>query len=156
MGLFKSIFNRYFSRAHHIPANPYNPHAWIIGEPNLGKGCWIGPFTVIDGSGGLEIGENTTISSGTHIYTHSAVARNVSKREHPELDRRAVKIGCCCHIGPNSTVLMGVKIGNNVVIGAGSVILENTEIPDNAVMAGNPAKLISNNSGKLWKEKCAE
>ena len=67
-----------------------------------------------------------------------------------------MKIGCCCHIGPNSTVLMGVKIGNNVVIGAGSVILENTEIPDNAVMAGNPAKLISNNSGKLWKEKCAE
>ena len=30
-----------------LPDNPYNPHAWIIGEPTIGEGCWIGAFTVI-------------------------------------------------------------------------------------------------------------
>ena len=39
-----------------FPPNPYNPHAWIIGEPTIGEGTWIGAFTVIDGSGGLTIG----------------------------------------------------------------------------------------------------
>ena len=41
---------------HHLPPNPYNPHAWILGHPEIGPGCWIGAFCVIDGSGGLAIG----------------------------------------------------------------------------------------------------
>ena len=28
--------------------NPYNPHAWIIGTPEIGEGTWIGAFTVIE------------------------------------------------------------------------------------------------------------
>ena len=37
-----------------LPPNPYNQHAWIIGEPVIGAGTWIGAFTVVDGSGGLQ------------------------------------------------------------------------------------------------------
>ena len=29
-----------------LPPNPYNPHAWLIGEPSIGEGTWIGAFTV--------------------------------------------------------------------------------------------------------------
>lgn len=152
MGLLKKIFDRYFYRTHHIPANPYNPHAWIIGEPKIGKNCWIGPFTIIDGSGGLEIGEGTTISSGAHIYSHSAMRRNISNRVYPDIDKKSVKIGKYCHIGPNSTILMGVSIGDNVVVGAGSVVLEDTKIPDYAVVAGDPIKGIHENSDQLWKK----
>ena len=46
-----------------LPANHYNPHAWIVGEPR------IGAFTVIDGSGGLEIGRGCDVSRGAQIYT---------------------------------------------------------------------------------------
>ncbi len=42
---------------HGFPANPYNPHCWIVGEPTIGANCWIGAFAVVDGSGGLQIGE---------------------------------------------------------------------------------------------------
>ena len=59
-------------------ANPYNPHAWIIGQPEIGEGTWIGAFTVIDGSGGLRIGRGCDVSCGVHIYTHSTVRRCVS------------------------------------------------------------------------------
>jgi acetyltransferase-like isoleucine patch superfamily enzyme len=152
MGLCKKIWDKLFFSSHHLPANPYNPHAWIINDPKIGKDCWIGPFTVIDGSGGLEIGERTTISSGVHVYTHSAVCRNISNRAYPNIDRRPVKIGSCCHIGPNSTILMGVTIGNNVVLGAGTVVLEDMVIPDNAVVVGNPARVVNNNSSHLWKK----
>jgi acetyltransferase-like isoleucine patch superfamily enzyme len=153
MGLLKQVWDKLFLARHHIPANPYNPHAWIINNPKIGKNCWIGPFTVIDGSGDLEIGEGTTISSGVHIYTHSAVNRNISNRVYPEIDKKPVKIGKFCHIGPNSTVLMGVTIGNNVVVGAGAVVLENTVIPDHAVAVGNPARVVNKDSSQLWKNR---
>jgi acetyltransferase-like isoleucine patch superfamily enzyme len=153
MSILKKIRDKIFYSRHHFPQNPYNPHAWIIDEPKIGKNCWIGPFTVIDGSGGLEIGEGTTISSGVHIYTHSAVKRNISAKVYPTIDRLPVKIGKYCHIGPNSTILMGTKIGDRVVIGAGTVVLEKAEIPDNAVMVGNPARIISQNSSELWNKK---
>lgn len=45
----------------------------VFGEIKVGKNCWIGPFTIIDGSGGLEIGDFCTISVGVHIYTHDNV-----------------------------------------------------------------------------------
>lgn len=152
MRLVKKLWDKLFFADHHIPANPYNPHAWIINNPKIGKNCWIGPFTIIDGSGGLEIGEGTTISSGVHVYSHSAVRRNISNRVYSEIDKKPVKIGRFCHIGPNSTILMGVSIGDNVVVGAGSVVLEDTKIPDYAVVAGNPVKVIHENSDHLWKK----
>ena len=31
-----------------FPDNPYHPFCWVIGKPEIGKGTWIGPFTVID------------------------------------------------------------------------------------------------------------
>lgn len=153
MRLLRILLDRVFFRRHHIPANPYNPHAWIIGEPRIGKNCWIGPFAVIDGSGGLTIGDSTTISSGVHIYTHSAVRRNISNHVYRDIDRKSVKIGTCCHIGPNSTILMGVVIGDHVVVGAGSVLLEGAVIPDYAVVAGNPAKIVHEDSSHLWKKE---
>ena len=63
---------------HHLPANPYNPHAWFVGEPVIGEQCWIGAFTVIDGSGGLSIGRGCDISAGAQIYSHSTVRRALS------------------------------------------------------------------------------
>jgi len=36
----------------------------------LGTDVWVGYFCLIDASGGLEIGNNVSISSGVHIYTH--------------------------------------------------------------------------------------
>jgi len=133
---------------HGFPENKYNKHAWIVGNPKIGEGTWIGAFTVIDGSGGLEIGKNCDISCGAHIYTHSTVKRCVQgKRLNKDgtinkelIERKPVKIGDCTFIGPNSVVLMGVNIGKHCIIGAGSVVTK--DVPDNTVVAGVPAKII--------------
>ena len=55
-----------------FPANPYNDHAWIIGEPKIGNDVWIGAFTLIDGSGGLTIGHGVNISSGARDFDSCA------------------------------------------------------------------------------------
>ena len=45
-------------------ANPWNPLAWVVGEPEVGEGTWIGPFCLLDGSGGLIIGRGCDLAAG--------------------------------------------------------------------------------------------
>lgn len=123
---------------HHVPLNPYNPHAWLVGEPQIGADVWIGAFTVIDGSGGLTIGDGCHISAGAQIYTHSTVARALSAGELPT-ERRPTSIGAFSHIGAGAVVLMGVTLGRRCVVAAGAVVLEGTVAPDNSLLAGTPA-----------------
>jgi len=126
--------------ASELPANPYNSHAWITGDPVIGPGTWIGAFTVLDGSGGLTIGAGVDVSSGVHIYTHSSAKRCVSRRSYPEIDRKPVTIGDGVFIGANATILMGVTIGDHALIAAGSVVTR--DVPSRTIVGGVPARVI--------------
>jgi acetyltransferase-like isoleucine patch superfamily enzyme len=122
-----------------LPANPYNPHAWVTGKPEIGVGTWIGAFTVIDGSGGLTIGAGCDISSGAHIYTHSSVRRCVSGRAFPTVERAPVRIGDHVFVGAGAVVNMGVTIGDHSVVAAGAVVTR--DVPPYTVVAGVPARV---------------
>jgi acetyltransferase-like isoleucine patch superfamily enzyme len=124
-----------------LPANPYNEHAWIVGDPAIGEGTWIGAFTVIDASGGLTIGAGCDISSGVHIYTHSSARRCVSGRRFNEVERQSVAIGNRVFIGANAVVMMGVTIGDEAVIGAGAVVTK--DVAARTVVAGVPARPVA-------------
>jgi acetyltransferase-like isoleucine patch superfamily enzyme len=120
--------------------NPYHPHAWIIGEPEIGEGTWIGAFTVLDGSGGLRIGRGCDVSCGVHIYTHSTVRRCVTGRAHEAIDREPVVVGDYVFIGANAVVMMGVTIGDRAIIGAGAVV--SADVPAGTIVGGVPARPI--------------
>ena len=122
---------------HHLPGNSYNPHAWFVGEPHIGEGCWIGAFTVIDGSGGLRIGRGCDISAGAQIYSHSTVRRVVSERGEP-IERAATTIGDFVHVGAGAVVLMGATIGDHCVIAAGAVVPQYMQVPAWSVVVGVP------------------
>lgn len=112
---------------------------------SLGTDVWIGYFTLIDGSGGLTIGDKVSISSGVHIYTHdSSEYRLYNKLKDIEngthIKRAPVKIGSNVQIGANSVIAPGVTIGDNVVIGALSYV--NKDIPSNTIAVGVPCKVI--------------
>jgi carbonic anhydrase/acetyltransferase-like protein (isoleucine patch superfamily) len=48
--------------------------AMDYGDVEVGAETWVGPFVVLDGSGGgLRIGEYCSISAGVQIYTHDTV-----------------------------------------------------------------------------------
>ena len=124
-----------------LPDNPYNPLAWGVGSPIVGAGTWIGAVTVIDGSGGLTIGEGCDISSGVQIYTHSSARRCVSGRRYNEVEREPVHIGDRVFIGAGAVVNMGVTIGDEAVIGAGAVVTKN--VAARTVVAGVPARVVA-------------
>ena len=119
--------------------NPYHPLAVLIGEPTIGEGTWIGPFCLIDGSGGLEIGRHCDIASGAHIYTHSTVKRCVTGRVVP-IERKPVRIGDRTFIGANAVIQMGLTIGSHCIVGAGAVV--SIDLPDCTAAFGVPAKIV--------------
>lgn len=127
---------------HGIPRNRFNPHCWITGHPVIGKGTWIGAFTLIDGQGGLTIGDGCDISCGAQILTHSTVRRCLTERKYNQVDRKPTVLEDHVFVGTNAVILMGCHIGHHSVIGAGAVVLENTTIPPYSLVAGVPARVI--------------
>ncbi len=135
-----------------IGDNPYNPHAWILGEPTIGEDVWIGAFTLIDAKhAALTIGRGCNISSGAHILTHSTVRRCVSEGAYPHVDAKDTVIEDYCFIGTNAVILMGCRIGHHSVIGAGCVVPEGTVIPPYSIVSGVPGNVVG--SAKKFAKK---
>ena len=97
----------------------------IIGDVKVGKKTWIGPNCILDGSGGLEIGDHCSISAGVHIYTHDTVenSNSLGVKKKPQLKKTIIGNGV--YIGPNSVISKGLKIGDQVTIGALSFVNKN-------------------------------
>lgn len=110
----------------------------VLGDVIVGNDVWIGPSTILDGSGGtLNIGAHTCISAGVQIYTHDTVKRTISAGRL-ERECAPTTIGERCYIGPYSVITKGVNIGSGCVIGAFSLVTK--DIPDNTKAFGIPCK----------------
>lgn len=113
--------------------------ALVIGEVAVGRNTWIGPSVVLDGSGGLSIGSNCSISAGVQIYSHDTVRWAVSGGvAGPE--RAPTVVGDNCYIGPNSVIAKGVRIGDGSIIGAQSLVL--TDVPAGSKAWGTPCRVV--------------
>jgi acetyltransferase-like isoleucine patch superfamily enzyme len=115
-------------------------NCYVYGNVKIGHNTWIGPYTLLDGSGGiLRIGSFCSISSGVQIYTHDTVKWSLTGGKAPK-EKGSVHIGDCCYIGPNSIITKDVRIGKHSVIGAHSMV--DSDIPPNSIAFGVPAKVV--------------
>lgn len=118
----------------------------VIGDVRVGDHTWIGPFTVLEGSGGLTIGSYCSICAGVQIYTHHTVRWSITGgRGGPQ--RAPTVIGSRCYIGPNSIVAKGVTVGDGAVIGAGSLVLD--DIPPGSRAFGTPCRVVGKADPKM-------
>jgi maltose O-acetyltransferase len=127
--------------------------------PQQGKNLWIEPpffcdygYNIVAGDKvyfnfncvlldvmPINIGHNTLIGPGVHIYT-ATHPLNWKERSAGDEFAKPVSIGNDVWIGGGAIICPGVRIGHRCVIGAGSVVTRN--IPDDAVAAGNPCRVI--------------
>jgi acetyltransferase-like isoleucine patch superfamily enzyme len=112
----------------------------IIGDVSVGRNSWIGPNVILDGSGGLVIGDFVSISAGVQIYTHDTVEWSTSLGINP-IAKSLTTIGNGVYIGPNSVIQRGVRIGDRSVVGSMSFV--NCDIPAEAKAFGSPAKIVN-------------
>jgi acetyltransferase-like isoleucine patch superfamily enzyme len=115
-------------------------NSYIYGDVEIGKKTWIGPYTLLDGSGGkLKIGDFCSVSSGTHVYTHDTVKWSVTGSKAP-YEKKGTTVGDFCYVGPYTIITKGVRIGKCCVIGAHSLV--NSNLPAYSLAFGTPARVV--------------
>jgi acetyltransferase-like isoleucine patch superfamily enzyme len=99
---------------------------------------YVGPYTVIYGHGGVEIGTHTLISPQvTIVSSNHRVGRQEEVIMKAGNELLPTKIGRDVWIGANAVILGGVTVGDGAVVAAGSVVSRDVEA--GYIVAGNPA-----------------
>ncbi|KAF0119215.1 MAG: transferase family protein [Rhodospirillaceae bacterium] len=120
--------------------------AFLFGPVTVGAHTWIGPNTILDGSGGgVCIGTYCSVSAGVHIYTHDTVLWALSGGRAPHREG-AVTLGDNVHVGAQSVIVAGVTIGSRCVIAANSMV--NRDVPNQTIVGGTPARVLGHVEGE--------
>ena len=97
----------------------------------------IFPFSIIDPSRKVEIGEESSVGYDTYIFTHGAYK---SKLDGYPVEFGEVHIGKRVWIPSRVFIMPSVRIGDDAVVGSGALV--NRDIPSGALAVGVPAKVI--------------
>ena len=114
-------------------------NAWQ-GSIELGERVGVGPYTILNGQGGLTVGDRTMfashcmVTSSTHNFDAVGPIRGQGET------CKGVAIGSDVWIGAHVCILDGVTVGDGAVIGAGAVV--NSDVPAWAIVAGTPARVL--------------
>lgn len=103
---------------------------------DIGCNCWFGQHTILDGAGGLSIGNGVRVGMYSQLWTHVASGELIEgctlfSRKKTRLDDDAWLVGSC-------VVSPGLSIGRKAIALINSVITKNIEA--GKVYSGCPAK----------------
>jgi acetyltransferase-like isoleucine patch superfamily enzyme len=132
-----------------------NPHyAHCEGEVVIGCHCHIAMFVVLQGHGGLSIGDNSGVASGCLLYSLSHHYDNPNDRN----DKTIYKFSPMAADAEQSLIVSPVVMERNTALGLNSVILPGGviregswvgvnslvlgEIPPFSIASGSPAKVL--------------
>lgn len=106
------------------------------GRISIGAHSHINRGCLLDGRGGLTIGDSVSVSHQVSIVTgsHDKDASDFREKDRP------IAIGDYAWIGANATILQDVSIGKGAIVCAGAVVVK--DVPEYAIVGGVPAKVI--------------
>lgn len=118
------------------------------GLQNIGKGVKIGDRTtfgsdcMFGAAGGIEIGNDVIAGQFIRLHSENHNFNDLTKLIREQgVTHQGIKIGNNCWIGSGAIFLDGAELGNGCVVGANAVVTK--KFPSNVVLAGTPARIIS-------------
>ena len=109
---------------------------WSFGyNLSFGDNVVIHRHVLLDDRGGIEIGNNGSISDYANIYSHTHDIDEIAK-----VYNRPTRIGNGARITYHATVLAGVQIGDHAMLGSGAIATE--DIAAYHIKVGVPAKTV--------------
>lgn len=111
------------------------------GRIELGSDCTVNAYCVIQGNGGVKIGNNVLIAAHVCIFSANHVFSDPDRpiRSQGET-REGVEIGSDVWIGAGAKILDSVWIGRGAVVAAGAVVTR--DVPEFTVVGGVPARIM--------------
>jgi acetyltransferase-like isoleucine patch superfamily enzyme len=132
-------FAKLLAEVTQIPENRFHPFVWILGEPEVGEGTYIGGFSEVNAGGArVVIGRECDIASFVSINCADSHKRCIGLIG--ENERRDLCIEDHVFFGSHSVIKGGAHIGHHTVIGAGTVV-ERGFIPPYSLVTGNPMRV---------------
>ncbi len=109
---------------------------WSFGyNLSFGDNVVVHRHVLLDDRGGIEVGNDVSISDYVNIYSHSHDLYDITK-----VYRRTTRIGNGARLTYHSTILAGVEIGEHAMVGSGAVVTKDVE-PYHIVL-GIPARSV--------------
>lgn len=107
----------------------------------VGKGCFIGEFSLVRGQGGVHIGNDVLLAPRVQILAVNHVfddpGRPIIKQG---ITAEGIVVEDGAWIGAGAILLDGVRVGARSVVGAGAVVTET--IPPRTLAVGSPARVV--------------
>jgi len=137
-----------------LPYTRISPSTCIEHEDRLllGDHVYIGPFNLIDASGGVTIDDGVQITSHVSIVSHSShrAQRLLGEGfvnwpgarfgQRPGWISGPVVIGRYSFIGPHSLIEANTRLGRGTLVCAGSFV--RGDYPEFAILEGRPARVV--------------
>lgn len=116
------------------------------GSVSIGDRCWLGPFCLVYGNGGVRIGKDVLVAGHTSINSIS------HRAERCDIPINAQGLICApvvieddVWIGLNAVILQGITLGRGAIIGAGAVVTR--DVPPWSIAVGVPARVKGRRDG---------
>jgi acetyltransferase-like isoleucine patch superfamily enzyme len=109
---------------------------WSYGyNLSFGDNVVIHRHVLLDDRGGIEVGNDVSISDYVNIYSHTHDTDDIEK-----VYNRVTRIGNGVRLTYHSTVLAGITVGDYAMIGTGAVVTRDVE--PHHIALGVPAKTV--------------
>lgn len=109
---------------------------WSYGyNLSFGDNVVIHRHVLLDDRGGIEVGNDVSISDYVNVYSHTHDIDDIAK-----VYNRATQIGSGTRITYHATVLAGTNIGEHAMIGTGAVVTK--DVDPYHIVLGIPAKTV--------------
>lgn len=128
-----------------------HPDAVLIGNVQVGAGCYIGAGAVLRADWeDIVVGDGSNVQDRAVIHIRGAMAGNPSVPTilgpNSHVSHAAVLHACTLHehalVGIGAIVQDRCVLGVDCIVGAGAVLLEGTEVPARKIVVGVPGKVI--------------